>query len=96
MSAGREAQEEELTGLEAVFGEDVQVDRSTHSCFAYMPSRAASPHITLKIHLPEEYPEKAAPDLLVLAPHLPQTTRSWLADQLQARFRPGRWAEGAA
>ena len=90
MSAGREAQEEELIGLEAVFGEDVQVDRPSHMCFAYMPSRVTSPHITLKIQLPEDYPEISVPDLEVLAAHLPQQTRLWLAEQLKARCSPGR------
>ncbi|KAK9863243.1 hypothetical protein WJX84_006474 [Apatococcus fuscideae] len=54
-----------------------------------MPSRTARPHITLKIQLPEDYPENSAPDLEILAAHLPQQTRSWLIDQLQARFSPG-------
>ena len=93
MSAGREAQLEELVGLEAVFGEDVKIDTTSYSCFAYLPSLTASPHVTLKINLPESYPEHSAPELEVLAAHLRQSTRARLAEQLKARFSPGRWAQ---
>ncbi|KAK9866859.1 hypothetical protein WJX84_005915 [Apatococcus fuscideae] len=89
MSAGREAQLEELVGLEAVFGKDVKIDTTSYSCFAYLPSLTASPHVTLKINLPESYPEHSAPELEVLAAHLRQSTRARLAEQLKARFSPG-------
>ncbi len=94
MSAGREAQEEELTGLEAVYGPDVQVDSKQYICHAFVPSRAADPHITLTFRLPEDYPEKSPPGLEVLASHLAQEKRVGLKKQLQARFKPGRYDKG--
>ncbi|KAK9814487.1 hypothetical protein WJX72_006663 [[Myrmecia] bisecta] len=89
MEADRVQQAEELCALEAIFGDDCVCSVEEHYLEVAVPSRDAVPHVTLRVHLPANYPSQAPPVAELLGARLASDLQPWAVQQLEALFTPG-------
>lgn len=84
--------EEEFTAVDAIFGEDCAVNVAERTCTVWVPAKAATPSLELRIHAPLHYPSVEAPYVELHAPHLSDDQHESIMQELEDIFLPGEVA----
>lgn len=79
---------EELAAVQAIYGEDCEVDAAASCCAVYVPSRGAPRALELRLHLPADYPE-TCPAIELVAEHLEDELVAWATSEMEGQFMPG-------
>jgi ubiquitin-protein ligase len=81
--------EDELTAIEAIFGEDCCVNIDQRHTTVWVPGRHSEPNIKLTLTFPCSYPSSSPPVVELSCPHIPNTQHEQVCRELEDLFLPG-------
>eukprot|EP00210_Caulerpa_lentillifera_P007335 g7011.t1 len=82
-------QNEELTALEAIYGDCIRLEDNPRRCEVHIPEIYVSPKLVLIFELTMEYPIRQPPLIRVLAPHLQKEQTQWMCEQMLNLYQIG-------
>eukprot|EP01024_Parvocaulis_polyphysoides_P013676 TRINITY_DN15373_c0_g1_i1.p1 TRINITY_DN15373_c0_g1~~TRINITY_DN15373_c0_g1_i1.p1 ORF type:complete len:313 (-),score=56.21 TRINITY_DN15373_c0_g1_i1:280-1218(-) len=85
----REQQQEEFESIEAIYGEDCEVNRQENTITVFIPDKRAVGKLTLFVHIPSNYPSQSSPIFELQGLQLSESLVSWAVGEMEKLFQPG-------
>eukprot|EP01025_Chloroclados_australasicus_P011350 TRINITY_DN14908_c3_g1_i1.p1 TRINITY_DN14908_c3_g1~~TRINITY_DN14908_c3_g1_i1.p1 ORF type:complete len:314 (+),score=39.07 TRINITY_DN14908_c3_g1_i1:101-1042(+) len=80
---------EEFESIEAIYGEDCEINRDENTLMMYIPNREAAGKLTLIVHIPEDYPKVSPPIFELHGLQLSESLVGWAVREMETQFVPG-------
>eukprot|EP01023_Acetabularia_acetabulum_P022803 TRINITY_DN2238_c0_g2_i1.p1 TRINITY_DN2238_c0_g2~~TRINITY_DN2238_c0_g2_i1.p1 ORF type:complete len:315 (-),score=78.59 TRINITY_DN2238_c0_g2_i1:83-1027(-) len=80
---------EEFESIEAIYGEDCDVDREENLITVYVPNRSAVGKLSLFVHIPLNYPSLSSPIFELQGLQLSESLVGWAVGEMEKLFEPG-------